>query len=426
MLKSEREAFADGRQCPVLPRAGQARLGDRSIYLRARNVSLANCVFACLALTAFAGADTPREVNVSDEATRAALQRSVGFLLKDQNPNGSWGSIANALPGYDDIFLNTETQRGWQVATTALACISLQHTTVTSEETWAAYDRGIDFICQNVNLKRPSDWDIDTVWGFVFGMQGLAHARMNPRYKDSPRLAEIIAAGDTLLAKLAKHQTPAGGWGYYEGSAGVTPNPSWATSFTTSSCILGLIDAKKAGFQVDQAMLDRAVRAVRRCRLPNGAYAYSIEALNTPEHIESINNVKGSLGRIQVCNLALRRAGLDISDAQLRSGLDLFFQHHKFLDAARGRPIPHEAYYANAAYFYFFGHYYAAQVIAELPADQQARYWDRLRREVIKTQQSDGSSWDYYMNSYGKPYGTAFASGALTLSLLPSAMKSPP
>ncbi len=104
-----------------------------------------------------------------------------------------------------------------------------------------------------------------------------------------------------------------------------------------------------------------------------------------------------------MCNLALRRARLDISERPAPSGLDLFFQHHKFLDAARGRPIPHEAYYANAAYFYFFVHYYAAQVIAELPADQQARYWDRLRREVIKTQQSDGSSWDYYMNSYGNP-----------------------
>ncbi len=185
MLKSEREAFADGRQCPVLPRAGQARLGDRSIYLRARNVSLANCVFACLALTAFAGADTPREVNVSDEATRAALQRSVGFLLKDQNPNGSWGSIANALPGYDDIFLNTETQRGWQVATTALACISLQHTTVTSEETWAAYDRGIDF-CLPISLVARVTGTSTRSGDLSSACRASHFARMN-QHKDSPR-----------------------------------------------------------------------------------------------------------------------------------------------------------------------------------------------------------------------------------------------
>lgn len=384
---------------------------------------IAACWVAGLAL--LARADGPREVNVSDEATRAALKRGLAFMVKDQNADGSWGSVANALPGYDDIFLNSETQRGWQVATTALGCISLQHAAEQSDETWAAYERGIGFIVKNVNLKRPSDWDIDTVWGFVFGMQGIAHARLQPRFKGTPRAAEIVAAGEALLSKLARHQTTAGGWGYYEGDAGVTPTPNWATSFTTASCILGLLDARRAGFTVDQAMLNRAVKAVRRCRLPNGAYAYSIDALNTPENIESINNVKGSLGRIQVCNLALRRAGLDISDAQLRRGLDAFFREHKFLDIARGRPIPHEAYYANAAYFYFYAHYYAAQVIAELPPDEQAAYWERLRREVIKTQQSDGSSWDYYMNSYGKPYGTSFATGALSLSLVPGAFALP-
>ncbi|MBI5866197.1 MAG: hypothetical protein HZB38_17140 [Planctomycetes bacterium] len=185
-----------------------------------------------------------------------------------------------------------------------------------------------------------------------------------------------------------------------------------------------MLDAKAAGFEPGSAMRDRAFRAVRRCRLPSGAYTYSLDIVSTPKHGEGINHIKGSLGRIQVCNLALRKgadAGFasagEITTDQLCEGLDLFLRHHRFLDIARGRPVPHEAYYANAAYFYFFGHYYAARVIAELPANLRDQYWWRFQQEIVKTQERDGAMWDYPMNSYGKPYGTAFAVLGLQQSL---------
>ena len=44
---------------------------------------------------------------------------------------------------------------------------------------------------------------------------------------------------------------------------------------------------------------------------------------------------------------------------------------------------------------------------------ERVRYRSRLAREIIKTQEQDGSMWDYYMNSYHRPYGTAF--GMMTL-----------
>ena len=62
-------------------------------------------------------------------------------------------------------------------------------------------------------------------------------------------------------------------------------------------------------------------------------------------------------------------------------GLDAFFEHHRFLDIARGKPIPHEAYYQNSGYFYFFGHFYAAGVLELLNPAEQVRYRSRLARE---------------------------------------------
>ena len=84
---------------------------------------------------------------------------------------------------------------------------------------------------------------------------------------------------------------------------------------------------------------------------------------------------------------------------------------------ARMRPIPHEAWYANAGYFYFFGHYYAAEAIELLPeAEREARH-ARLRPHIVKTQRKDGSFCDFLGQGYLVVAGTAYASLALQLGL---------
>jgi hypothetical protein len=220
-----------------------------------------------------------------------------------------------------------------------------------------------------------------------------------------------------LLEKMKRYQSPDGGWGYYDTGDTVTMPPAWSTSFMTAAGIVALLDARAAGFAVEPPMFDAAVAAVRRCRLPNGAFACSVDALPKTGSLEGINQIKGSLGRIQVCNYALRLAGDEVPVGHFQRGLDWFFRHHRFLDIARQRPIPHEAYYYNSGYFYFFGHYYAAFCIEQLSPAERPAAWRRLQHEIIKTQEQDGSMWDYYMNSFGKPYGTAFGLMALTRSV---------
>jgi len=168
---------------------------------------------------------------------------------------------------------------------------------------------------------------------------------------------------------------------------------------------------------VPDDLFDATVRTVRRCRLPNGAYAYSAPVLPPHLRLESINQVKGSLGRIQVCNLALLRAEGDLPDGAIEEGIDQFFRHHRFLDAGRNKPIPHEAYYGVAAYFYLFGHYYAASVIETLPPEARKPYEAKLRHHVLKCRQKDGAFWDFWVASSTKAYGTAFSILALSRTL---------
>jgi hypothetical protein len=51
-----------------------------------------------------------------------------------------------------------------------------------------------------------------------------------------------------------------------------------------------------------------------------------------------------------VCNWGLASTGEQkITPERIREGLEQFFDQHRFLDVARMRQVPHEAYYQNAA-----------------------------------------------------------------------------
>ena len=94
-----------------------------------------------------------------------------------------------------------------------------------------------------------------------------------------------------------------------------------------------LIDAQALGWPIDDKVRDAAVEYVRKCALPNGAFSYDLTPVPRAMTGEGINDVKGSLGRIQVCNWALRRAGVAaVDDAHVRMGLEQFFEYHKFLE----------------------------------------------------------------------------------------------
>ena len=285
-----------------------------------------------------------------------------------------------------------------------------------NEQALAAADRGLDFLLSAETPKRPADWDVDNTWGDIYVLDAVTTALAHPRYHDSERTPKLRAKAADCIAELAQYQTPSGGWGYYDFDT-LAARPSWATSFETAAAIVALVGAQEQGLELPADMLDGAVQALQRSRLPNGAFDYNVEAIPSMG-LEWINNVKGSLSRIQAGHYALLRAGAtNLPHSQVLWGLDQFFEHHRFLDIARQREIPHEAYYYNSGYFYYFGHFYAARLLALLPEAERTRSASRLAREIVKTQAADGSMWDFYMNTYGPAYGTAFGVMTLTRTL---------
>jgi len=353
--------------------------------------------------------------SLDPDAGLSAIRHGIGFLMAKQNADGSWGtSTPESL--YELNYSNASFY-AWKVAGGALCVQTLLMVDETPERR-AALDKAVEYILASEKPKRGNHWDIDNNWAALCVFSMLVDLAQDPRFQDPQWKTRIEARGKEYAQHLLEQQDPLGGWGYYEGPV-ISRRPTWSTSFSTALVVPWLVTAKdRLGWPVDAPMTKRAIEYVGKCALPTGAYEYDLNPIPRVSGGEHINDAKGSLSRIQVCNFARRRAGdARITDEKLREGLKQFFDDHRFLAVARATEFPHESWYRNAGYFYYFGHYFAARVINELPAGEREAWHAKLRAKIVPVQREDGSSLDFPGSFYSYTYATSFATMALQLGV---------
>jgi hypothetical protein len=368
-----------------------------------------------LALPAWAEEEAipkPKPVpQVPVEDIRAAIARGVDFLIEDQNPSGSWGSATRTkqlniyapFPGGHDTFRS---------ATTALCIEALIDNHDGSQRVETALAKAEDwFIRELPTVKRAEFGFVGNVWSHAYGIQALVkmHARKPDDTDRQKKIADLI---QNQVDMLERFEYVGGGWGYYDFDHHTQKPGGTPTSFTTASVLFALHAAREFGAEVPQKIIDRGIATVNRQRKPDNTYLYSSSFQFYT--MRGINRPAGSLGRSQACNAALRLWGDEsISDQVVVDWLDRFFARLGWLDIGRKRPIPHEAHFQIAGYFYYYGQYHAAISMAMLPKDQQPVYQNHMAHSLLPLQEKDGSWWDYPLYDYHQPYGTSYTLMAL-------------
>jgi hypothetical protein len=348
----------------------------------------------------------------------AAISRGVEYLCQSQNADGSWGSPR--WTGGVDRDPVPVAFHSFGVAVTAL-CLEALLGAGDSPRVRQAVERAEAYLLDNLpKLRRADGGNLPNVWGYGYGLQVLSelHRRAPP---DSERRRTLEKLMGEQRDSLRRFETVHGGWFYY--AAGFQRPLAPSCSFVNAAVLVALHRARGLGPGPDPAMLRRAIQSTADQRNPDSSYLYSMESpLTKGSAAALINRPAGSLGRSQACNLALRLWGDPrITDDVLREWLDRLITRNGWLDMGRKRPIPHESFAQVAGYFFYFGHYYAALCIGQLPEADRPFYQDHLARLLLRLQEQDGSWYDYPLYSYHKPYGTAF-----TLLALQCCRKAPP
>lgn len=351
---------------------------------------------------------------VSVEAIDAALLKGAKFLASDQNANGSWGS-ATKTKGLNIYAPIPGAHHAFRTATTGLALLGLCEAKIDHPEIDQAIAKGEKWLIEELpRLRRADPTTTYNVWGHAYALRALV--ALTDHYNDQPeKIAQYRALATSQVERMIKEQELNGGWGYLDFDLTTKVPTGTPTSFTTATMLIAFHQAAdKFDIPLPDKNIKIALRQILRQRTPDGAYVYSEGHRYRPR--VPINRPGGSLSRAQVCAVALHYFERPeyATDELLDTWLQRLWDRNGWLDIARKRPVPHETWFANSGYFFFYGHHYAALAI-ELLSDpsRQSHHAKRLVEVLLSLQEENGCWWDYPLYDYHRPYGTGYSLSAL-------------
>jgi len=287
--------------------------------------------------------------------TRAAIERGLAFLAKNQADDGSYSA----------------DRYGRHVGVTALACMAfMADGELPGRGVYGQHvDRGVDFVVRSAT--ETGLIAAETSHGPMYG-HGFATLFLGEVYgmTGDRRVREVLIKAVRLITTT---QNPAGGWRYH-------PRPFDADLSVTICQIMALRSARNAGIAVPKQTIDRAIAYVHQCQNPtDGGFRYML------------NSGGSAFPRSAAGVASLYYAGVYEDDAVTKGLAYLEVQGRNLTNGGFGH--------------YFYGHYYAVQAMYLAGGQYWQQWYPKIRKSLLDRQSTDG----YWTSDHGNAYGTSMA-----------------
>ncbi len=339
------------------------------------------------------------------EKTRKAIERGVQILLEKQESLEGL-EVKSEWP-YEGVYrVRRQIPIGYRVGGTAICAWALIEAPgfAGDERRREAVERATNFILEKLDDPRmqphtESRYDVRN-WGHAYALLFLSKLKERDLVPNSLDL-KVKRSCQKLVRLLEKSEIPdQGGWNYAR-----RPQRQSPSTFMTGSVIQSLAAASKIGVRVDAAVVERALESLEGSRGKNGYFQYARSSRSAE------GELPGAIARMPICEVSLVMAGRG-SVERIRASLDAFFEHWEWLEKRRKQTGTHVPPYGIAPYYFFYGHYYAAQAIEYLPEADVQKYRDQLLERLWQVQEKSGG-WNDRIFPRSENFGTAMSVLAL-------------
>ncbi len=302
---------------------------------------------------------------------RDAVTKGLDWLATTQSRLGHWSADGSS----------------YRAAMTALAGIafSCQGTTTTQGKYSAVMRRTTDYLISRARPNGLIGEPEDHQYTYGHGFSMLFLSQVLGEEEDEDRRETITDVLSKAVEFTGQAQTSAGGWGYVSAKDG----SDFDEGSTTVTQVQGLRGCRNAGIPVPLEVIEKAIKYIHSCQLPDGGICYSSQ------------NRTGSRPAITAAAVAcLFNAGE--YDGENVQQLLKFCKQNLYDNIENPR---------NTFGHWFYTYYYYSQAIYRIGGSEWEDLRDRLYARLL-SQQSAAGSWS---GEIGPVYCTALALTMLQL-----------
>ena len=286
-----------------------------------------------------------------DPRVVAVADKGLQYLQREQRRQGYWEANGGQ----------------YRVAMTALSGVALscEGSTTTRGRYAESISRAVDYLLDQSQPSGLIGFQHDYHYTYGHGFSMLFLSQVFGEEDDADRRDRIKRALDKAVKFSIQAQTTRGGWGYVSAKDG----NDFDEGSTCITQVQGLRACRNAGIVVPKEVIDAAKAYIKECTTPEGGVQYSIRGGGARPPITA------------AAVAAMYNAGdyEDSPDVKL------------MLEYCRANVWPGAG--INQAHMFghwHYTHYYYAQVMYRRP-DDWPKYFADISRELVVTQQSDGS-----------------------------------